>query len=98
MTIKAYVQHIHVHVKPGAENAFIKASLLIASESLQEEGVTGFDLLQRAEDPTSFVIAQGFASRGAETAHRATDHYEVWRKAIDDLVVDPRITVRYLQQ
>lgn len=44
--------------------------------------MTGFDLLQR---------------KGAETAHRATVHYDVWRKATDDFITDARITMRYLQ-
>src|SRR5664279_3210927 len=97
MTTKAFVKHIHVHVIPGTEGAFIKATLLKASKSLEEEGVTGFDLLQRSEKPTSFVISQRFATKGAETAHRATAHYHVWRKATDDFITEARITVRYLQ-
>jgi autoinducer 2-degrading protein len=94
---KAFVKHTYVHVIPGTESAFIKASLLKASKSLEEEGVTGFDLLQRSEDPTRFVISQRFGTKGAETAHRDTAHYVVWRKATDDFITDARVTMRYLQ-
>lgn len=97
MTTQAFVKHIHIHVTPGSESAFIKASLLKASNSLEEAGVTGFDLLQRSDDPTRFVLSQRFATNDAETAHRATAHYDMWRKATDDLITDARYTVRYLQ-
>jgi len=98
MTTKAFVKYIHVHVIPGAEGAFVKASLVKAPQSLQEEGVTGFDLLQRIDDPTRFMLVEVFASAGAETAHRATAHYDVWRKAVDDLMTDPRYAVRFVQR
>lgn len=97
MTTEAFVKHIHVHVIPGTESAFITASLLNASKSLEEEGVSGFDLLQRSESPTSFVLSQRFETKGAETAHLATVHYNAWRKATDDFITDARITMRYLQ-
>ncbi|MHB1010942.1 MAG: putative quinol monooxygenase [Propionibacteriaceae bacterium] len=97
MTINPFVKHIHVHVKPGTESAFIKATLVKDAESLHEKGVTGFDLLQRPDMPTSFILSQSFVSKEAETAHRATAHYDVWRKATDDLVTDPRITMSYIQ-
>ena len=98
MTTKAFVKYIHVHVIPGAEGAFVKASRVKASQSREEEGVTEFDLLQRIEDPTRFMLVEGFASAGAETAHRATAHYDVWRKAVDDLMADPRYAVRFVQR
>jgi autoinducer 2-degrading protein len=94
---KAFVKHIHVHVIPGTESAFIKASLVKASKSLEEEGVTGFVLLQRRDDPTRFVISQSFATKGAETAHWATEHYNAWRKATDDFITDARYTEKFLQ-
>jgi (4S)-4-hydroxy-5-phosphonooxypentane-2,3-dione isomerase len=98
MTTKAFVKYIHVHVIPGAEGAFVKASHVIASQSRKEEGVTEFDLLQRIEDPTRFMLVEGFASAGAETAHRATAHYAAWRRAIDDLMADPRYTVKFVNR
>jgi quinol monooxygenase YgiN len=96
MTTKAFVKYIYVHVVPGAEGAFVKASLAQALQSRQEEGVTGFDLLQRVEDPTRFMLVERFASAHAEATHRATGHYNEWRVAIDDLMADPRHTVKFV--
>jgi autoinducer 2-degrading protein len=96
MTTKAFVKYIHVHVIPGAEGAFVKASRVKASQSREEEGVTGFDLLQRVEDPTRFMLVERFTSAGAETAHRATAHYAAWHKAVDDLLADPRYTKSFV--
>ena len=60
--------------------------------------MTGFDLLQRIDDPTRFMLVEVFASAGEETAHRATAHYDVWRKAVDDLMADQRYAVRFVQR
>ena len=96
MTTKAFVTFNHVHVIPGAVDAFVKASRVHASQSLQEEGVTRFDLLQRIEDPTRFLLVVGFVSEDAVTAHRATAHYAAWRKAVDDLMAEQRYAVRFV--
>jgi autoinducer 2-degrading protein len=98
MATKAFVTFVHVHVIPGAEGAFVKASRVEASQSLEEEGVTGFDLLQRIEDPTRFMLVVGCVSEDAVTAHRATAHYAAWRKAVDDLMADPRYAVRFVNR
>jgi autoinducer 2-degrading protein len=96
MATKAFVTIHHVHVIPGAVDAFVKASRVHASQSLQEEGLTRFDLLQRIEDPTRFVLIVGFASAGAQTAHRATADHAAWHESVDDLLADPRYAVNFV--
>ena len=97
MATRAFVEFIHVHVIPGGMKAFLDASRVNAAHSLKEKGVTRFDLLQRIDDPTRFIMVVGFESAGAVTAHRATAHVAAWHKAVDDLMADPRYAARFVQ-
>ena len=96
MATEAFVTFVHVHVVPGAEDAFLEASRMNASSSRQEEGVTRFDVVQEIEDPTKFMLIEGYVSEDAVTAHRASAHYAAWRTAVDDLMGEPRHAVRYV--
>jgi len=98
MTAETFVTFVHVHVIPGAEDAFLEASRVNASNSRQEEGVTRFDVVQEVEDPTKFMLIEGYVSEDAVTAHRASAHYAAWRTAVDDLMADPRYAVRFVQR
>jgi quinol monooxygenase YgiN len=98
MAAEAFVTFVHVHVIPGAEDAFLEASRMNASNSRQEEGVTRFDVVQEIEDPTKFTLIEGYVSEDAVTAHRATAHYAAWRKAVDDVMAEQRYAVRFVQR
>lgn len=98
MAEEAFVTFVHVHVAPGAEDAFLEASRMNASNSRQEAGVTRFDVVQQVEDPTRFMLIEGYVSEDAVTAHRATAHYAAWRAAVDDLMAEQRYAVRYVNR
>ena len=49
---------VHVHVKSEFVEAFKQASLENASNSVKEEGVARFDVVQQADDPTRFVLVE----------------------------------------
>ena len=93
---EASVTFVHVHVKEGSEHAFLAASRNNAENSRQEPGVTRFDVLQQLDDPTRFVLVEGYVSEDAVTAHRQTDHYATWRAAVDDIMAEPRHATRYV--
>jgi autoinducer 2-degrading protein len=98
MATEAFVTFVHVHVIHGAEEAFLEASRMNASNSRQEDGVTRFDVVQEIEDPTTFMLIEGYVSEDAVTAHRATPHYAAWRRAVDDLMAETRYAVRFVQR
>jgi len=93
---EAFVTFVHVHVKEGREDAFLAASRNNAENSRREPGVTRFDVLQQLDDPTRFVLVEGYVSEDAVTAHRQTDHYATWRAAVDDIMAEPRHATRYV--
>ena len=93
---EAFVTFVHVHVVEGSEDAFLAASRNNAENSRREPGVTRFDVLQHVDDPTRFVLVEGYVSEDAVRAHRQTDHYATWRAAVDDIMAEPRQATRYV--
>lgn len=93
---EAFVTFVHVHVVEGSEDAFLAASRNNAENSRREPGVTRFDVLQQLDDPTRFVLVEGYVSEDAVSAHRQTDHYATWRAAVDDIMAEPRQATRYV--
>lgn len=89
------VVHVHVHVKPEHIEAFRQASLENAQASQQEPGVAQFDVLQQADDPTRFVLVEGYRTADAPAAHKATAHYQKWRDAVAEMMAEPRSSVKY---
>ena len=98
MATEAFVTFVHVHVVPGAEDAFLEASRKNASSSRDEEGCTRFEVVQQIEDPTRFMLIEGWVSEDAVTTHRATAHYAAWREAVDDLMAETRHAERFVQR
>ena len=96
MAVEAFVTFVHVHVIEGSEDAFLAASRTNAENSRQEPGVTRFDVLREVEDPTRFVLIEGYVSEDAVAAHRRTDHYAAWRAAVDAIMAEPRQATRYV--
>lgn len=93
---EAFVTFVHVHVVEGSEDAFLAASKANAENSRREPGVTRFDVLQQLDDPTRFVLVEGYVSEDAVAAHKQTDHYATWRAAVDGIMAEPRQATRYV--
>ena len=89
------IVHVHVHVKPDCVEAFKQATRLNARRSLLELGVLRFDVLQRQDDPTRFVLVEVYRDAGAAAAHKATPHYPVWRDAVAPMMAEPRFSVKF---
>ena len=87
------IVHVHVHVKAESVEAFRRASIENARNSVQEPGIARFDVLQNAADPTRFVLAEVYRRGDARAAHRATAHYAAWRDAVEDMMAEPRSSV-----
>ena len=90
-----HVIHVHVHVQPGAVEAFLAATLTNASNSLLEPGVARFDILQQQDDLTRFVLVEAYRTADAIAAHKDTAHYAAWRDAVAPLMVEPRSSVKF---
>ena len=89
------IVHVQVRVKPECVEAFREATLENARHSLQEPGLARFDVAQQRDDPTRFTLVEAFRNDDAPAAHRETAHYKKWRAAVDDMMAEPRTSVKY---
>ena len=89
------VVHVHVHVKPESVEAFRKETIENAVHSLKEPGISRFDVVQQADDPTRFTLVEAYRTAEAPAAHKATAHYARWRDGVAAMMAEPRTSVRY---
>ena len=89
------VVHVHVRVKPENVEAFRQASIVNARESIKEPGIARFDVLQKPDEPTTFVLVEAYRTAEAPAAHKETKHYQTWRDAVAPMMAEPRSSVKY---
>ncbi len=89
------IVHVHVHVKPESVHAFKEATLANARESIKEPGIAGFDVTQRQDDPTRFVLVEAYRTPEAPAAHKETKHYLAWRDTVVDMMAEPRTSQKF---
>lgn len=86
---------VYVHVKSQFLDAFIKATLENASESIKEPGIARFDVVQQENDPTRFILVEVYKTAKAPAAHKETAHYIRWRDVVAEMMSDARQGVIY---
>ena len=86
---------VHVHVKPEFVEAFKQASIENASNSIKEEGIARFDVIQQNDDPTRFILVEVYKTAEASTAHKETAHYAQWRDTVAEMMAEPRQGIKY---
>jgi quinol monooxygenase YgiN len=86
---------VHVHVKPEFVDAFKQASLENASNSVKEEGIARFDVVQQTDDPTRFVLVEVYKTAEAPAAHKEAAHYLKWRDTVVEMMAEPRQGIKY---
>jgi (4S)-4-hydroxy-5-phosphonooxypentane-2,3-dione isomerase len=92
---RMYIILVHIHIKAESMEEFKLATLDNAKNSVQETGVERFDVLQQSEDPTRFTLVEVYRSSDDHAKHRETAHYERWRDRVTDMMVDPRVGIKY---
>jgi len=90
-----FIVCVHVHVKPDRIDAFKVASLENARNSVNEPGIARFDVLQQQDDPARFVLVEVYRTPDDPAKHKETDHYKAWRDAVEDMMAEPRSSVKY---
>ncbi len=89
------IVHVHVHVKREFIEAFRKATVENARNSVQEAGVARFDVIQRSDDPERFVLVEVYRTPDAPAQHKETVHYKAWRDTVEPMMAEPRSSVKY---
>jgi len=90
-----FVVIVQAHVKPENVDAFKTATLDNARNSIQEPGVSRFDIYQQSDDRTRFALIEMYRSEDAPSKHRETAHYLRWKDSVEDMLVEPRTKITY---
>jgi len=89
------IVHVFVHVLPDRVDDFAAASVENASNSVREQGIARFDVIQALDDPTRFVLVEVYRTPEAALAHKETAHYAIWRDTVAEWMAEPRTSVKY---
>lgn len=90
-----HVTLVHVHVKPGHVDDFLRASQANHEASVREPGNRRFDVLQSSDDPARFILYEAYATAEDAAAHKLTAHYLAWRETVADWMAEPRQGIPY---
>jgi quinol monooxygenase YgiN len=90
-----HIVHVFIHVKPESVEAFRRATIENARNSLREPGITRFDVIQQDDDPTKFALVEVYRSPDDPPKHRETAHYKAWVSAASEMMAEPRTRVIY---
>lgn len=81
---------IRIQVKPGAEAAFLEATLENAQVSNREPGIARFDVLRDAGAPSRFLLVEAYRDEEASARHKETAHYLRWKEIAEPLMAGER--------
>jgi autoinducer 2-degrading protein len=90
-----YIVHVHIRVKPEFIEAFKAASVDNAFNSLQEPGISRFDVIQQIDDPTHFELIEVYQTQEDPAKHKETTHYNQWRELAEPMLAEPRTRTLY---
>jgi autoinducer 2-degrading protein len=91
-----FVVHVSVHVKADQIEAFKKATLENAQNSVQEPGIARFDVIQQQDDPAGFELVEVYRTSDDPASHKETAHYKKWRDTVADMMAEPRTSIKYI--
>ena len=89
------VVHVFIHIKQEHIEAFKEACIENASRSNKEPGIARFDFIQQIDDPGRFVLVEVYRSNDAPAKHKETEHYKKWRDTVEDMMAEPRYSIKY---
>ena len=89
------VRIIHVYVTEDSAEAFRKATETNHVASVNEPGILRFDVLVTSDDPLHFVLYEVYRSETATESHKATVHYDRWRREVEPMMSRPRERTEY---
>jgi autoinducer 2-degrading protein len=90
-----FIVHVFVHVKSNKSSEFKKETIEYAKESKTEPGIARFDVIQKNDDLTWFVIVEVYRTPFDHPAHKHTLHYKKWRDTVVDFMITPLSSIKY---
>ena len=89
------IVQVSVKVKSEYVNDFISLTQENAMNSVHEQGIARFDVLQQIDDPTQFVLIEAYRHENAPQEHKQTEHYKKWKEGVEKMMAIPRSSIKY---
>ena len=89
------IVYVDIRVKPGTAEEFVRETAKNVEESRRELGIAAFDLLVDPSDDHHYLLVEAYKTPDAPLAHKATAHYQVWRDAVEPLMLCPRTSTKW---
>jgi quinol monooxygenase YgiN len=89
------IVHVQIRVRVESIEAFRRATIENARQSVKEEGIARFDVLQDPSEPSRFVLIEVYRNAEAPARHKETAHYQTWRDTVADMMAEPRTRQEY---
>ena len=90
-----HIVQVFIHVKDDLVEEFKTATVENARNSLQEPGITRFDLIQQVDDPTRFLLVEVYGTLDDAASHKETTHYKLWHNTVGPMMAEPRTRIAY---
>ncbi|HEY8892580.1 MAG TPA: putative quinol monooxygenase [Clostridium sp.] len=84
-----------ITVKDECIETFIEATIENQKNSIKEEGIIRFDVLQNKDDSNSFMLYEVYKNEVAVEEHKKTKHFTKWDNTVNPLLAKPRERVMY---
>jgi len=91
-----YIVHVHIHIKEDVIEQFKDATIENARNSIQEQGIIRFDVIQQIEDPVRFTLVEVYRTPEDQLKHRETKHYKIWKDKVSDMMAEPRQGIKFI--
>lgn len=85
-----FIVHVFIEVKPDRVQDFINVTLQNARESINEPGISRFDVLQDQKISNRFVLNEVYRTSEDPARHKKTEHYNHWKQSVADMMAAPR--------
>ncbi|MBT4483767.1 MAG: antibiotic biosynthesis monooxygenase [Candidatus Latescibacteria bacterium] len=81
---------VNLYVKKEHIDDFIAATAENHKGAISEKGNLRFDVLQRGDNPSQFLLYEVYESEEAVAEHKTTPHYLAWREKVAGWMSKPR--------
>jgi (4S)-4-hydroxy-5-phosphonooxypentane-2,3-dione isomerase len=90
-----HIMLVYIQVKEDQIDAFKRATIENASNSLKEPGVVRFEVLQQKDDPARFLLCETYKTPDDPARHKETAHYKKWALVAEPMMAQPRTRTIY---
>lgn len=95
LSMSNHIAIVPIHIKPDCVETFITIVSENVLLSRQEEGVISFEAIQCKESPTDFLLIEVYKSPEDQLKHRETEHFQLFKSQIGELLYEPYKAIIY---